>query len=359
MRAIHHISRHFVLYACLAYGISALVRVVEAILQDGPYWGIEADMMTQYFVNYPEHGFAKRALIGTLLRPVTGIVETPEAWVFWMMVAMNLLAFVAVLWLVQRYLAHRTGEGAETVSILRGALAVGSLGVMQIAHDLGRLDNLNFALMLGAVALVARGRVLVAGVVSVMGVLVHEGFTVYAAPLVIAVGWHALRRDGEAGSVVARLVPLVAMIAAASVAVLLYGNSESAVDVAHGVGGYVWARGVVEYNPSLPLMDVAILVAYWLALGAVLQVIYRSKGALDFLLIAALCALALNFLGIDHARWVTLAFYLVLVIVAVQVQVFGMRLRDPGRWQRWALYLLCLPLGPMGIISGFAWLPWP
>lgn len=71
---------------------------------------------------------------------------------------------------------------------------------------------------------------------------------------------------------------------------------------------------------------------------------------------AMACTLALNFLGIDHARSVTLAVHLLLVIVAVEVHVFGLRLTDLRTWPRRLAYLLCLRLGPMRVISLNAWL---
>lgn len=349
--AVRHVSRHFAVYACLAFAVAAIERVAEAILTDGPYYESRDRMLTQFFVNYADHGFAKRAVIGTLLKPVTGRLDAPEHFAFGLMVAVSLAALGGAIVLTQRYLPHR--EDADAVAILRCALAVGSLGVMQIAHDLGRFDWINLALLAVSVTAVARGRPWLAAGICALAILIHEAFAVYGAPLVVALGWQAARQGR--GAALARVLPVILAATVAGLAVLLFGNSEAAVGIGRGSGGYVWERGLFEFAGHLGPREVVLLTLYWGALAAFYFGLTGGRPGL--LLLAAVSPLALNLLGIDHARWLALAFYAMLFNLAARWHALGRPLSAPSPAARRAGYLLCLPLGPIGVVEPLAW--WP
>ncbi len=355
--AVRHVSRHFPVYACVAYVIAACERIGETLLEEGAYYESRAGMMTQYFVNYAEHGFAKRALVGTLLHPLMGVPERPEHLAFWLMVALSLAGLIGMIGLVQRYLPH-SETGDDGVVLLRCALAVGSLGSMQLAHDFGRFDVIGLALLVATLALVARGRIWSAAAVCVLAVLVHEAFAVYGAPLVLALGWHAMRRGRSAGRASLCMAPLAAVVAGACLTVLLYGNSADAAATPYGTGGYVWQRGLVEFGGPLGPWDVALLALVWGAvLGLYLAMAGKGARQAPLLLLAVACPLALNVLGIDHSRWLTLGFYVTVIALGAQARLLGWPLRQPGTAARRAGYLLCLPLGPMGVVDPLAWFP--
>jgi len=98
---IRFVSQRAALFAILAYAVAAVERVGEAVLWNGELWQVRSNNITQYFVNYVDHGFARRALLGTLLRPLLGAMEHPETMIFWMMVVSNLLVFATFLWLLR------------------------------------------------------------------------------------------------------------------------------------------------------------------------------------------------------------------------------------------------------------------
>ena len=83
-RAVFFVSRHFIGFSVLAYLVGAGERIAEAIAHDGPIRELRLNNLTQYFVNYPDHGFARRALVGTVLRPLTDGTDAPELAVFWL-----------------------------------------------------------------------------------------------------------------------------------------------------------------------------------------------------------------------------------------------------------------------------------
>jgi len=344
------VSRHFVAFACLAYAVAWGERIVELWRQDGPLWAERSNNLTQYFVNYVDHGFAKRALIGTLLRPVLNAVEQPELWAFWAMVGLNLAGFAGLLWLVRRCLPHDAGGGLP--AILRAAFAIGSVGVVQIAHDYGRFDLINYGVALLALWCVLRGRVVPAGLACVAGVLIHEAFVIYAAPLVVAAARAGLppeRRVRAAG-----VVALAAGIA--GLAILFCGSSETAAGLQIGTGAYVWQRGLIEINWTLPWYQAAILAGYWLILLALLAKSRAAPaGRHDLTLLAALSPLALNLLGIDHGRWLGIGFLVAIAALVLRNRLAGAAWPDLSRSQKRLAALLALPLGPHGLTGAWTW----
>jgi len=350
-QAVLFVSRHFPVFACLAYGVSAAERVAEAVLSDGPLYELRANNLTQYFVNYPDHGFAKRALIGTVLRPVTHGADAPEQVIFWLMVLVNLLGFAGLVFLLNRLLPH--AEDARLSVFLRAGFAIGSVGVVQIAHDYGRFDLMNYFVLGAALWLVLWRKLALAALVCAAGVLIHEAFAIYGVPLVVATAWCAAppgRRVADAG--------LVAVVsAAAAAAVLLYGGSQSAAALDIGTGAYVWQRGLIEVGWDMPWGQLAVLSAYWLVLVAVLIWFYRANAKRpDLLFVAALSPFALNLFGIDHGRWVTIGFLVVVITLVLQVRLFGCQWPRLTPGQQRAAGLLVLPLGPHGLTGAWTWL---
>ncbi|MDJ0630402.1 MAG: hypothetical protein QNJ44_19255 [Rhodobacter sp.] len=351
IRATVFVSRHFTAFACLAYLIAWGERLAEMILHTGPLWQLRSNSLTQYFVSYPDHGFAKRALLGTVFRPLLQAVEQPELWAFWMMVGMNVLGFAGAIWLARKVLPH--DETGNLPTILRAAFAVGSVGVVQIAHDYGRFDLPNYFILAGALWLVLQGRAWAAGAACAAGILIHEAFAVYAAPLAVALAWQSNPPERRAAA--AAQVALAAGIA--TLAVLLYGSSSSAAMLQIGTGAYVWQRGLIEIGWDLPWYQVAVLAGYWAILLALLvRTSHAREPRFDPIWMAALSPLALNLLGIDHGRWVTIGFVILTASLVLQVRQSGGRWPELSTRQLRVAGLLALPLGPHGVTGAWTWI---
>ena len=349
-RAISFVSRHFRVFAGIAYLIGVIERVAVALGEPGPVYLSPSWKMTQYFVNYFDHGFAKRAVVGTMLRPLAGLFEQPQYFVLAVMVALNIAAFVAIVLLMDRFLPHRDGV-PDLAVLLRAAMVLGAVGLVQVAYDYGRLDHLVYGLSLCIVLLGLRRHHMAAALLAGLVVLVHEAFVVYALPLVLAVLWRAeSERRGVRAAIVA-LAPVVAVSGTAALMVLLFGNSESAAALDIGRGQAVWSRQLIEIWVDLTPREVALLLGYWTSLLLVLIWFYAgNKRRPDLIFLATLTPVLLNLFGIDQARWLAIGFFVVLMSLAIQVSAFGMRWPALSRWQRRSLYLLCVPLGPVGSI---------
>ncbi len=349
IRAVAFVSRHFTLFACLGFAVAWIERIGEAVLHDGPVWELRAGALTQYFVSYAEHGFVRRALPGTLLRPLLDALPSPELWVFWGMVALSCAAFAALVVPVGRHVPHK-GDGG-LCDILRAAVAVGSVGVMQIAHDYGRYDHIVLLMFLAALWLILRRRAIWAAAVAVAAVLTHEAFLIWAVPMLAALAL----KVAAPGRGLAASAPILFLAALAGGAAAFYGGSESVAAAEIGAGGAVWQRGIIEINWRLSWAEAAVLAAYW---AAVIAAAFAVPGAtrLDPVRLAMLAPLALNPFGIDHGRWVTIGFFVMLAGLVLQVRTRGLDWPSVGPARRALLMVLVLPLGPHGLTGAWAWL---
>ncbi len=347
---VAHVSRHFPAWTLAACAVASVERIGEALLHDGPLSDVRSNAITQYAVNWVEHGFAKRAVVGTVLHPVLRTFDNPETAIFWLMVALTLASVVALIVLTEHALPHRDGDAFT--ALLRCALAVGSAGAVQVVHDYGRFDALNLLVLILGIRLVLRGRTIAAAVCVAVGILIHEGFALYGAPLVLAVGWHAMRGRGA----LQRLLPLGVATVLPALAVWLWGNSPSAAALDIGTGGYVWARGTFQPGAPDNWAEALGLVLCWGAVLVLVGHVFRGGHRLrEPLFWAALAPIALCLFGIDLGRWLTLTFFGLVISVAVQRQALGRDWPPPGRAVRIAGYLMCLPLGSHGVTGVWTW----
>src|SRR6516165_10217311 len=120
MRVIRIISKHFVVLSILFYFIGLAQHLVLAARRSPD--GVLDWKLTQYYVNYFDFGFLRRAAVGTLLHP------------------------------------------------------------LMASFDAGRFDHIDFVLLIVAVALVMRRDLVVSGAVLAVGILVHEVMFLFGFP---------------------------------------------------------------------------------------------------------------------------------------------------------------------------------
>ncbi len=343
------VSRHFRWLAWLVYAALAAERIGSLIrdpsrIETGRDWSI-----TFYFANYVDHGFARRGLLGTVLRPLVDRLDDPFLWILGIMAALNLVTTFVLIEMVARRLPHRE-DRVDMAVFLRVAMVIGSGGVMQLMNEHGALDQVNYLLLILALALLARGRGGFAGLVAAAAILVHEAFAVFALPLLLSAA--LLGRDAT------RLAIGVAVPAgSAIIAVLLFGGSDAAQSIPHGIGQVAWRRGLFETEDTWHLRDLLLTLWYWVAIGAVLRWWWRDNGRTAGLYyLAALSPLALNLLGTDHPRWIGIGVVTALIAICHAGSAIGTR---PARLTpaRAALALiLVLPFGPLGQAGLHPWL---
>ncbi len=129
-----------------------------------------------------EHGFIKRGLAGTALRPFLRS-EGPEQ----IRETVALVSFsLFTLFSLTMLLAAATTLRRENrpVSLALAVVFLGSPFVVFSAHLNGYFDPLIAALAVVAVYLASRGRWLAAGLLSSLGILVHEMYAITGMPMV-------------------------------------------------------------------------------------------------------------------------------------------------------------------------------
>ncbi len=143
-----------------------------------------------WLVDY-RFGLIKRGLAGSLASlaaGVTGGAATPL--VIAVISGLILAAACAVLWLLVRR-AWQAAPGDPATGTLVALVVLASPFTVMTAHLWGYFDALLFVATVAAIALVRRGRPLVAGAVQTAAVLVHESQLLVGWPLVCLAVWCA------------------------------------------------------------------------------------------------------------------------------------------------------------------------
>ncbi len=338
-------TQHFLPLALLSLAIGSLANLYFWFGADRPLVG--PWLLKQFYVNYVDFGFAKRALVGTLLYPAFSAPVVDAATGAAIATGLSLAIFAGLILLLDRLQARplRT-EVAGLGACVLAALLLSPAGLMEIAHDMGRYDALNIALLSIAVALVLKGRPRLAGALFGIAGLVHEAVFFYGVgPLAVAL--FAVR---------ARPVDMALCLlpgALALGAVGLWGNLDAAqlalLDARPGSGTTVWSRGVIEVPIALKPYEQAALAFYTLAPFTLLFAVLRFNRASIWRYFLPPAATLLLFpLGFDYFRWASLGLFAVALTLLIGAARFGWRLPPSSPILVAGFLLYCLPLGPLG-----------
>lgn len=315
--------------------------------------------MTHYHVNYFEHGFLRRGLVGTLVHPVFSALPDGGAAEYAVMLGIGLTACLGLILTARTLLVRATPHGAGGwLGLLALALILSPAGFMQMGYDMARLDQLNFVLVALALLCVSRGRVLAAGALMGAATLVHEAVLFYGVPVVAGLAWSLAGPD--------RLrALLIAALPASAVAVLLVLFGDTPVDLASALSpeinlaAPVWTRDML--HPAWGWPPLHYLIAAYFALVP-LFLLHRyyvlNRAAPDLLFLAPFAGLALFALGVDYGRWSHCIFFATLCVIFAAPALN----RRPGvelssRPIRWLITPWLLPLGPIGIAVLYPFIP--
>ena len=292
---------------------------------------------THYLYSYQD-GLRKRALVGSVLRAVTGdgpvTLELATA-----LGLLHLLVFVVLAGLLTAAVARRDREDATTALVL-GVLIVGSTHARTLAFDVGRFDVLLLVILLAFALLSlwdARAGLIALPPLLVTGMLVHEIAILATAPLMTLMALHRLRSLDRArtwmlagiGTAALTGVVVIAFLAtarrsseAAEAALLAISNRAAFLPA----NDTIWIQssstlGNVR-NTLLRVLDVgpaAVLVLLVVAVPACVLAYEatlrhdRSRSA-HVLGAAALSPLILMLVAHDYGRWTVLAVTNVLIL---------------------------------------------
>jgi hypothetical protein len=237
-----------------------------------------------------------------------------------------------------------------TRNLLKIAFAISLFTAFQFAYEIGRLDLLNIIILVIALYLVHKRRWVSVLLLTIAGMLIHEAFAFFCAPLIMASLWLA-KDDTTSDHWLSKQIYIAiysCTVAITSLLIVKFGNNPLVLTLSPGVGQEAWNRPLVQHALTrlspIDLMLTAMVVSYsyiWLVS------FYRSNnGRLDAWFIAAFAPLMLFVVGWDYARWSGLIFVVVLIVIAVKAITEGwvLGLRN----MRFGAAFLLLPLGPIG-----------
>lgn len=316
----------------LAVVVLTGLLVIERNLTTTGEW-----VATHYLFSYQD-GLRKRALVGSVLRAVTGdapvTVELVTA-----LGLLQLLVFVALAGLLTAAVARRDREDATT-ALLLGVLVVASTHARTLVVDVGRFDVLLLSLLL-VVALLAlwdaRAGLVALPPLVLAGMLVHEISLVATAPLMALMVLHRLRSLDRARTWLVAGVGSAALTAA--VAATFVATAGRSRDVAGAAmlsasrrAAFAPTSDAIMIQSSSTLDNVRLALGRLVDVGppAVLVLLVvavpacviayevtlrhdRSRAA-RLLGVAALSPLLLMLVGADYGRWTVLAVLNVLVL---------------------------------------------
>lgn len=317
-------------------------------------------------INYFDHGFVRRALVGTVFQVV------PDAWRTVAIIGFGWALVVAlalvVVWLLHALRARLPRDQCWLLAVLWIAAP---FTFLNFGYDFARLDQLNLLLLALSLCLVYRGHGLALALISATGLLIHEAYLFYGLAPVLAYAWVRYRAVPSSTSARVLFWPLVAALATLS-AIAFAGRYEAGrSSLVQSLGSRlgdpnhnalnVWLRSGLD-NPEYVIGRLGhglfgtpeLLAIGGLVLGIVAALIgisFANGRRPDVFVVSPLAVLPLFFFGIDYARWLGLIATLALTVVTTQVlegRFAGLGVACPR-----VFYLLLVGvvlLGPLGSV---------
>lgn len=345
----------FVLLCALAYLMGLFPHLLAWFTSgdapDALVWNL-----THYHVNYPDFGFMRRGVVGTVFAPALAIYSDGSGAEYALMLGLDAAICLGLAICAARAFL-RTDTPVTGQSWLLAALVLSPVGFVQLGYDAARLDHVNFALAALAMAAVARGWLVPAAALLLVAVLVHEAALFYAVPVVVALAYarrHALIDLG---------VTALPALAAAG-ALFIWGGVE--VDLATALppevnlAVSVWDRNLLEPARGFPPLHYLIAAYFALVPLFLLHRHYRlNTTAPDLLFLAPFAGLALFALGVDYGRWSQCIFFAAMLVIIAAPALNRSRGLDLSPLpSRATIIPWLLPLGPIGIAVLYPFIPW-
>jgi hypothetical protein len=352
------ITVRFLPLAVLSF-LASLSVYLTFYVQQGENFNALLWNLSHLHMNYVDFGFVKRGLLGTLFRPVLALMadgsmaEVATILVFDIAVCLGLIASLAFV------LKPRAANLGQSLWFLMLILLIAPTGFMQFGFDITRYDHFGMVLVIAALFLVAKHRMITAGLVLGLAVLNHEAVVIWGVPVVLAYGYQHLNAGKPR---IMKVVALASPAVLAAIGVLLFGGAE--IDPATvlsdkvSLATSVWSRGLVE--PALFFRKYQYLVIGFYAIMpfVMLHWYYKANGlSRDLLFFAPFACLALFVLGVDYSRWTTLILFACACVIVVQ---FRAGHRNSALFvplhRKVAFGAYVLPLGPIGITAPLPYL---
>lgn len=315
-------------------------------------------------VNYFEHGYLRRGLVGTFLY-FFGIDDVKMAG--WLLSIGSILLFFGVIGFVAAEITHERRKIIYAILII---MIFGPVGVSQFVLDAGRIDHLLLPLLSIATILGLKGKLTLSAVLFFVMCLIHELSVVAFTPLLVVSNMIGSRQSLQLSFLqvefpfCTRSVFVFLLISIAVVAITFsYGESSRAVSsfsVSDGEKAFysdmVWGVNSPIHMVSWRGMSTFLLILYYMILIGWGLMYYRSiPGFLVLLPLSTVSCVFLNFLGVDAGRWAAITTWTVLISIVAAEFVGKQKLSTqfPPNSFIYLSFLLAAPVGPVGVTVPF------
>jgi hypothetical protein len=316
------------------FALAAVTGYFGAVWAGGYGLRLELGWKTsQYFFNYQDLGFVKRALIGTILHPFPALQRV--GWLF--TIAGLLVAGFAALF--AQALSDAVSDMPSRHRWMLIAICVSSPALFQrYGFDIGRFDVLGLAATLLSFTALDRGRLLLAAAISAVALLSHEAYVIITLPLLLA---YCVRRPEFS---LRRAVIFLSLPTVVFAALILHGTYEHGIDrlTAYFAASptYMAARnGQVDVDAISVLtrnlrenfeyaqkmffekrayIHIPIIMLWGAIMTWFFVLFYRLNGLRrDVLFYASFSPLLLSTIACDYYRWVSLAATNALFVILI------------------------------------------
>jgi hypothetical protein len=301
--------------------------------------------LSQYNVNYFDHGFIRRGLIGTIIFPIFNkITEFPELQkiiVFWKETFFFLIYSTAV----SLFIITKTQKQPPIVTMmLLSCVLLSPCGLIQASYDFGRYDHANFVVLSLCIFLVHKKAIKTVSILLAIAVLIHENSIFYVHPLVASLVLSKPIKDLK------RLLILAAPSCLITGLVFLFGDKTVDLPSNISLGAAVWGEGIHLYilNPGQTSISVFVFLAYLITLYAFIIHFYKTNNIkIDLNLIVCFAPLILFIIAADWGRWVH--YVLINIFINLGFKISKIERVKFTKFSYLCLAIIALPLGPIGI----------
>ncbi len=369
---LQFVSDRFVLLSLVSYAFGLALYIYEYLkYKVDPFRFLEWKL-TQYYVNYFEHGFVKRGILGTLSQPFLQLWPNNELLPYVLIIALSGFFALTFFTVVSRAIVKLENKlptsEQHKIQAFRAMIAIGAVGFAQLAYDVGRYDLPNILILMLSIYYILRSQFAPVVLLTMLGILNHEAYIFYGVPLICSVVLSksfdrniSLRPAQLFITLTApqslRAWALILACATLAIIILSQGNPVELSNISAKRGLNAWDRGILEpYVGSSPVETLLVFLILFILYGWLYSFYRWNKRGPDLIFISTLCPILLFAMGIDIGRWITIIFFVVAVSVYVNIIAFGFTLQ-PGTFRRsWSLLFFALPIGPIGIETLFPYL---
>ncbi len=344
----------FVCFAMLAYAVGIAPHALEWSQTGMPPAAFEWNL-SHYHANYADFGLLRRGLIATLIAPVLSLFPDGGIGEYVVLLGIDVAIALGLALIAARVLFPSKEWPLPGQTLMAIALIFSPAGFMQFGFDAGRLDHINFLLIIFALWAIKTLQIALAGLVAGLCVLVHEAALFFALPLIAAYA-------GRSGGMQALLaVSTPALIATGCLYFLGWEGSdmETRLPAEANLAWSVWTRDLFEPARGWPITHY-IIAAYFAVVPLFLLWRHYKFNDLkpDLIFFAPFIALSLYVLGVDYGRWGGCLLFLTIAILGLAPDLDRRRGLDLDHvWTRGVILPWLIPAGPIGVAVLYPLIP--